>query len=48
MALSALRSPGIISCGGVAEAADAMGVPSSVIEAISAQVPDEAPAEPRF
>lgn len=48
MALSALRSPSIVSCGDVAEAADAMGVPYSVIEAISAQMPDEAPAGPRF
>lgn len=48
MAISALRSPSIVSCGDVMEAADAMGVPSSVIEAISAQMPDEAPAEPRF
>lgn len=48
MAISALRTPSIVSCGDVMEAADAMGVPSSVIEAISAQMPDEAPAEPRF
>lgn len=48
MMLAALQSCGLLSCEGHAEAADAMGAPWSVVEAISAQAPAEAPEEPRF
>lgn len=48
MMLAAFRSCGLLSCEGRAEAADAIGAPWSVVEAISAQAPAEAPEEPRF
>lgn len=48
MMLAAFRSCGLLSCEGRAEAADAMGAPWSVVEAVSAQAPAEAPEEPRF
>lgn len=48
MMLAVLRSCGLLPCEGHAEAADAMGTPWSVVEAISAQAQAEDSEDPRF
>ena len=48
MMLAVLRSCSLLPCEGHAEAADAMGAPWSVVEAISAQAQAEDSEDPRF